>query len=342
MSGLSDKMGDGLSRRKFLASTSAVGAASLLGFPGIAAAEPPPETAKIRMDTAPVICMAPQYLAADLLRMEGFTEIEFVDIKKQLGPDALAEGKIDFSLWDGASSVWAMDREKRFVVLAGVHAGCWELVGNDRVRGIRDLRNKKIGIRAIGDIDHAWIASALVFVGIDPRTSVEWIITSSQANAMGLFVEDRVDAFLATPPRAQELRARKIGHVLVDSSQDRPWSQYFCCLITSSRDFVARYPVATKRAMRAILKAADICANEPERAARFMVTEGHASRYDIVLEVLKSLPYKRWREADPEDTLRFYALRLYEGGMINTDPNKLIAQGTDWRFFNELKKELKA
>ena len=206
-----------------------------------------------------------------------------------------------------------MDREKRFVVLAGVHAGCWELVGNDRVRGIRDLRSKKIGIRAIGDIDHAWIASALAFVGIDPRTSVEWIIASSQANAMGLFIEDRVDAFLATPPRAQELRARKIGHVLVDSAQDRPWSQYFCCLITSSRDFVARYPVATRRAMRAILTAADICANEPERAAHFMVSEGHASRYDIALEVLKNLPYQRWREADPEDTLRFYALKIRGG-----------------------------
>jgi NitT/TauT family transport system substrate-binding protein len=39
--------------------------------------------------------------------------------------------------------------------------------------------------------------------------------------------------------------------------------------------------------------------------------------------------------------LRFYALRLYEVGMIKTNPNKLIAQGTDWRFLNELKKELK-
>jgi NitT/TauT family transport system substrate-binding protein len=49
-----------------------------------------------------------------------------------------------------------------------------------------------------------------------------------------------------------------------------------------------------------------------------------------------------WREYDPADTLRFYALRLHEAGMIQSSPNALIAEGTDWRFVNELKRELKA
>ena len=33
-------------------------------------------------------------------------------------------------------------------------------------------------------------------------------------------------------------------------------------------------------------------------------------------------------------------LRLHEAGMIKSSPQKIL-QGTDWRFFNELKKELK-
>jgi len=49
-----------------------------------------------------------------------------------------------------------------------------------------------------------------------------------------------------------------------------------------------------------------------------------------------------WREYDPEDTVRFYALRLRELGMIKSSPQKIIADGTDWRFLNELKRELKA
>ena len=51
--------------------------------------------------------------------------------------------------------------------------------------------------------------------------------------------------------------------------------------------------------------------------------------------------YALWREYDPEDAVRFYSLRLREAGMIKSTPNHLIAQGTDWRFFDELKRELK-
>jgi NitT/TauT family transport system substrate-binding protein len=57
---------------------------------------------------------------------------------------------------------------------------------------------------------------------------------------------------------------------------------------------------------------------------------------------MKDVPYGKWREYDPEDTVRFYALRLHEIGMIKSAPQTIIAHGTDWRFFNELKKELKA
>jgi NitT/TauT family transport system substrate-binding protein len=146
---------------------------------------------------------------------------------------------------------------------------------------------------------------------------------------------------LAFAPQGHELRAKKAGRVILDTTVDRPWAQYFCCIVVGDRDYVAKYPNATKRALRAFLKAADICAQDPQRAARMLVDRGFEPRYDVALEVLKELPYRRWRESDPEDTLRFYALRLHEAGMIKSTPTKIIAQGTDWRFLNELKKELK-
>jgi NitT/TauT family transport system substrate-binding protein len=58
-------------------------------------------------------------------------------------------------------------------------------------------------------------------------------------------------------------------------------------------------------------------------------------------QVLKEIPYDRWRDYNPDDTVRFYALRLREAGMIRSTPKKIIATGTDWRFLNELKRELK-
>jgi len=95
------------------------------------------------------------------------------------------------------------------------------------------------------------------------------------------------------------------------------------------------------RFVRAILKAADVCALEPERVARFLVDKGYTPNYDYALQTMQEVPYDKWREYDPEDTVRFYALRLHEAGMIKSSPQKLIAQGTDWRFLNALKKELK-
>ena len=72
-----------------------------------------------------------------------------------------------------------------------------------------------------------------------------------------------------------------------------------------------------------------------------MVEKGFTPRYDYALQAIKEIPYNQWREYSAEDTLRFYALRLHEVGMLKSTPQKLLAQGTDWRFFNELKKELK-
>jgi NitT/TauT family transport system substrate-binding protein len=62
----------------------------------------------------------------------------------------------------------------------------------------------------------------------------------------------------------------------------------------------------------------------------------------MALQVVKESPYNRWLEANPEETLLFYALRLREVGIIKSTPHKLLAQGTDWRFLNELKRVLKA
>jgi len=159
---------------------------------------------------------------------------------------------------------------------------------------------------------------------------------------MELFAGGKIDAFLGFPPEPQELRARNIGHVIVNSAVDRPWSQYFCCMLAGNKDYVHKYPVATKRVLRAMLKATDLCVTEPKRVAQQMVDGGFTPRYDYALQTLEEVPYGKWRDYDPEDTIRFYALRLREAGMIKSSPNKIISDGTNWRFLKELRAELKA
>jgi NitT/TauT family transport system substrate-binding protein len=328
-------------RRAFLSGVSAMGAGSWVGLrPRGAGAEPPPETTRLRLLKTASVCWAPQYLADDLLRAEGFTDVTYVDFPGGPVSAFLAAAKADISLNFVGPNLIRLDQGDPVVFLAGVHVGCFEVIATERVKRITDIKGKTAGVATINGAEHVFFSSIAAQVGLNPQKDITWVVNPPE-DSVRLLTEGKIDAFLGFPPTAQELRAKKIGHVLVNSAVDRPWSQYFCCLATSSREFVRKHPVATKRALRAILKAADLCAQEPERAARGLVDRKYMSRYDLALQVLKELPYNRWRDYNPEDTIRFYALRLHEAGMIRSSPQKLIARAADWRFFNELKKELK-
>jgi NitT/TauT family transport system substrate-binding protein len=176
-------------------------------------------------------------------------------------------------------------------------------------------------------------------VGLDPTKDIEWV-TSGSVKPIDLFAEGKIDAFLGFPPEPQQLRAQNIGHVIVNSAQDRPWSQYFCCMLAGNREFVRKNPIATKRVVRAMLRATDLCVNEPALVARRIVDRGFTPRQDYAIQTLADVPYNNWRDYDPEDTIRFYALRLREAGMLKSSPAKIVADGVDWRFLNEVRGEL--
>jgi NitT/TauT family transport system substrate-binding protein len=330
------------SRRDFLASLAAAGAAGGFGARRSLADEPPLETTAIRLVRTSGICVAPIYIAEELLRAEGFAEISYVAVPGGVASaQVVAGGEADFLLNFAAPLLIPMDAGAPLTVIAGAHVGCFELFANDTVQRIADLKGKRVGVLAIGGSNHVFLASMATYVGLDPNQDIDWVVTTESVRPKELFAEGKIDAFLGFPPEAQEMRARNIGHVVVNSAIDRPWSQYFCCMVAGNTEFIRENPVATKRVLRAILKATVICAAEPEKAARHLVDGGFTQRYDYALQTLTELPYDRWREYDPEDTLRFYALRLHEAGMITSTPNQLIAAGADWRFLNELKRELK-
>jgi NitT/TauT family transport system substrate-binding protein len=330
-------------RRRFLTTLSLAGAAGMLGARQPLAAEEAPETSTVRLaKKIPVLCNAPQYIADELLRAEGFADIQYV----ASGPGAaltkkIADEAIDFSMGYAGPNIIAVDAGEAIVNLAGVHVGCFELLGREGIRSIADLKGKSIGITALGSSEHIYLAAMLAYIGLDPSRDVNWV-TSASPPVSELFADGKVDAFLGFAPTPQDLRARHVGHVVVNSAIDRPWSQYFCCMVIGNRDYIRKHPIATKRVLRAILKAADLCASEPAAVARRLVDGGFADRYDYSVQGLSELPYDKWREYDAEDTIRFYALRLHEIGMIKSSPQKIIAEGTDWRFLNELKRELKA
>jgi NitT/TauT family transport system substrate-binding protein len=275
----------------------------------------------------------------ELLRDEGFTDIGYVDISwsELIDSSALGSGRVDFAAALTLVHVIGFDAGAPITLLSGVHVGCYELFAHGDIRTITDLKGKKVGSLGANPL----VSMISAWVGLDPKKDLT-LFDDPAAKPLELFVEGKLDAYLAFPPEPQQLHARKGGHVILRTAVDRPWSQYFCCTLAGNKQYVARHPAATKRVIRAILKAADLCASQPAQSARLIVDRGFVEGYDYALQTLNDNPYGQWREYDAEDSVRFYALRLHELGMIRRDPKRILAECTDFRFFDELKRELKA
>jgi len=326
-------------RRRFLTTLSGAGAVGLFHAPRVLAAEGPLETTSVRLFKSSLICSAaPQYAAEELLRAEGFKEIAYIEATRNELPQAFADGRVDFTVTFAVNHLQAIDHRAPITILAGVHAGCYELFAREGIGSITELKGKQVGLQAGSP---ALLKLMAAQVGLDPEKDFQWVI-DPKVKPLDLFAEGKIDAFLGFPPEPQELRARHAGHVILDTTVARPWSQYFCCMLGGNREYLQRHPVATRRVVRAILKATDLCAQEPSRVAQNIVHRGLTGQFDYQRQALTELPYYQWRDYDAEDTIRFYSLRLYEAGLIKSSPNKILAEHTDWRFFNELKRELKA
>ena len=347
-------MGIMQSRRRFVTNAAVASAAGFISLNAISrggggrsfAAEPPPEITTIRLERDPYLCIAPQ-VVEELLRAEGFTDIRYVDLTPELIRRAeaanmgglsgmIARGEVDFSRAFAPDHLWTLDAGGPVTILAGLHVGCVEVIAREDIRAIADLKGKVVGCAVA---DKALLSIMARLIGLDPA-NIRWVDTLF-AEPIQLFTEGKIDAFAAFPPVLQEARARNVGHVIASLISDRPWSQYYCCLLGTRTEFAHKYPVATKRVLRAILKGADLCVSQPARMAQLLVDNGYLARYDYALQGLNDMRYDVWRDYDPEDSLRFYGLRLYEAGLIKSNPQKLIAEHTDWRFLNELKRELK-
>ena len=185
------------------------------------AAEGTLETTTVRLVYDGTIC-SPALVAEELLRAEGFTDLRYVDMT-WIGagtPLTLANAGADFKLttpWDGARRI---DGGEPIIFLAGIHVGCWELFAREGIGSVVDLKGKSIGTKSAFP---SLLYLMAAHVGLDPKQDIRWVTDPAQT-PMELFIEGKVDGFLGFPPQPQELRARHVGHVILDTTLDRPWS----------------------------------------------------------------------------------------------------------------------
>src|SRR5678815_1860337 len=187
-----DDRSESWSRRKVLGQLTVAGTAGLLGVrpEHAAAADAPPETKRLRIGQSPTgTCWAPQYLAAEMLRAEGFSDLRYVPADAGQVYKAIAAGEIDLSMAFIAPFVVQADSGQQVVMLAGIHPGCIELFCSERIRAIRDLKGRTVSTNGLGSPNHAFLSSILTYVGLDPRRDVKWVVQ----NECLLYTSDAAD-----------------------------------------------------------------------------------------------------------------------------------------------------
>ena len=306
----------------------------------LSGAEPPPETKSIRLfASAPVTCVAGQYMAEPFLREEGFTDVQYPPGAAKDLPARYASGEIDIGLGYAAFFLPMIERGVPVVLLGGVHVGCWEIIANRGIKSLRDFKGKTVSISGLNFTDGIFMAMTLKNVGLDLSKDVK-VVNYPPTEHARLLSSGEVDAVVAFPPGSTDLKAKRIGHVVLNSMTDAPWSDYYCCTVAVQRSWLEKNPVATKRALRAVLKGADVVAKDPKGSAHSMVGHGFTVNEAYARQSLKEIPYHIWRDFDPADSVRFYALRLREAGIIKSTPEQIIKRGTEFSYLAELKREL--
>ena len=286
--------------------------------------------------------MPPSYVAGELLRAEGFADVRYVD------GEATSTRRCD---WRAASSDFDWNFAATFIasieagapikVLTGLHSGCLELIANDSINSIADLRGKKVGVYSLTSSPHLLVTLMAAYVGLDPAKDIEWV-TERGHDPMELFVA-RQDRCVPRHPARAAGTARPQDRPHDPQQRGRP-AVVAVFLLHAGRhaDYVSRLSGRDQAGDAGHAQGRRSVRRRPAMRRRGAWSRaGSPTSYDYALQALNDVRYDRWRDFDPEDTVRFYALRMQETGLIKSSPQKIIAKGTDWRFLDELKRELK-
>src|SRR6516162_4168788 len=128
-------------RRRFLTTLSLAAAGGLIGPSRASGAEGVLETTTLRFTRTPALCVAPLYVAEELLRAEGFSNIRYVDTGSATeSANAIGAGEADLSFDFASAHIIGIASGEPITVLAGAMAGCVELFAKESINTVADLK----------------------------------------------------------------------------------------------------------------------------------------------------------------------------------------------------------
>ena len=106
-----------------------------------------------------------------------------------------------------------------------------------------------MGVPALDSARYAFLATMVGHVGLRLQKDIR-VVTQPGSESIRQLAEGTIDGYLGFPPEPQELRAKKIGRVVVNSATDRPWSQAVCWPGTGSSSGGIRSPPSGRSAIQ--------------------------------------------------------------------------------------------
>lgn len=286
---------------------------------------PAPETTTIRI--AAGACDAPVMAAERFLREDGFTDVQLSDAAQIA---TLTNGKADLGTVFVTQHAAAVDSGNAVVALAGLHPGCAEIWAAPSVSSLAGLRGHTVAVPAktADNIAYSMFSIALKNAGVDPRD----VNIAIDTDPMKAFLEGRSDAVFVAATAAVALHGNPAnkGHLILDQAMEKPWSEQDCCILVANADWMRANPVAAKRAVRAILRAADSLGKDRGDAARLATDKGlfgGAKNYEAVRAAANMVPLD-WRALDLARSLRFHAGLMGQAALVRASADEIVSKGT--------------
>lgn len=228
---------------------------------------------KVRIGHSGSTCETPLFVAYErgLYKEEGL-DVELIKGNFDINKEGLATGKIDVS--DGLPLQWIKPIEQGLDIkfTAGIHTGCIRLLAplGSNIKQLKDLRGKTIGVPNIGGGPMNFVARLLVIDGIDVKTGVTWKAFPAPQLETAL-EKGEVDAIAVTDPTAQQVLDNGKVRVVADSATHEHFKDEYCCLVVISGRLIKESPETAAAVTRAILKAGQWVAKNPQAAAKIAV-----------------------------------------------------------------------
>jgi NitT/TauT family transport system substrate-binding protein len=303
---------------------------------------PPPETANIRLSFA--ACDGPCMVSEHFLQEEGFQEVQLL---AGASAASLTSDRADIAMQFVTSLAGHIEAGVQVVAIGALHPGCTEIWAPRTVATLKDMRGRTVVVRtkAIDEMNfqYPYLAIALKHAGLDPA-DVNFIV-QPEADLTRQFIEGNSDLLQLATTGAIAFRAnpQNQGHLVHDQAMEKPWSEHQCCLITTTKAWLQAHPVAAKRALRALYRAADSLPKDRAEAAKAATDKGlfgGPASAELVRGAMSMLEFE-WRKYDVADSLRFHGKLLNDVGLVKMPSDEVVAKGTELRYTKELAAELK-